>query len=695
MIEVRCPGCGYVQTLSEARFMAIAEDYLTCPHCRAQVPKEWQPPSQESVPEEARHKMLAFSLRIINGGEVNRDMVYALESLVRHYAPVEGTYKALGVGYARLGEMRKAEGFLSRALSESPSDPHVLRCFLRMRLVEENYQEAVKAGRALIAGPGAQVEDEDVAGLILALLGMHRTAEANAVLEAYPHLDRRNPVVKQARRELKRVAHPGLLSFLGMGGSLNRVFKGVTSSTKAVSAASDLPPRPSLATQRRSKQPKLIGNEGHADVEKNRPTAQEKTRFPAVVEYWVYSLRSAVPRWDEIRGRMSQLYPEKKERDEALTMLESFIQKKELSTDHVYRREATTLFTYPDDLIPRNSRRLSDEDRKILSEAQIILRIRLHQSHPSDLNYLVFMTRLAEAVRELTSGVVQDAVSHTLWGTEEWKKRLEATSPADMVTSHVQFEVLDEEGVVWIHSHGMPKFGLPDIELNGIPADLAQPGLSMAILIGETLVKARERGVIHFGSALSIENSPFSFVMDLIPRDNEGHFPAGCLKILPYVSDYDPRASDTFKHVLKVFSSRLRGSRRPGGRTEDEPNVPSSDAGRQAVKERLLEAHREAKARLSAFKKSFQELDQAEASVHAVKVGFPVHGGSYEWMWVTLDLWRGTSLVGHLQNTPLVRQDLQKGCRVELNEQEIFDWVIAADGAIVNGAFTERALPSQ
>jgi uncharacterized protein YegJ (DUF2314 family) len=63
-------------------------------------------------------------------------------------------------------------------------------------------------------------------------------------------------------------------------------------------------------------------------------------------------------------------------------------------------------------------------------------------------------------------------------------------------------------------------------------------------------------------------------------------------------------------------------------------------------------------------------------------------------MWVTLNDWRGTSLVGHLQNTPLVRHDLRKGCRVELNEQEIFDWVIAEEGNIVNGAFTERALPA-
>ena len=123
MIQVRCPECGYIQTLSEERFMSISEDFLHCPHCNAKVPKEWNQQESDSVPEEARHKMLAFSRRILNGGAVAREVVFALESLVRHYGPMEESNKALGLGYAAMGEKSKAEEFLRAARHESPKDP--------------------------------------------------------------------------------------------------------------------------------------------------------------------------------------------------------------------------------------------------------------------------------------------------------------------------------------------------------------------------------------------------------------------------------------------------------------------------------------------------------------------------------------------------------------------------------------------
>ena len=103
MLQVRCPECGYLQTLSEERFLSISDNFLNCPHCNAKVPKEWTPQQEESVPEEVRHKMLAFSKRILNGRDVRLEVVYALESLVRHYGPAEETHKALGIGYALVG----------------------------------------------------------------------------------------------------------------------------------------------------------------------------------------------------------------------------------------------------------------------------------------------------------------------------------------------------------------------------------------------------------------------------------------------------------------------------------------------------------------------------------------------------------------------------------------------------------------
>ena len=147
MIQVRCPECGYLQTLSEERFLSISDDFLNCPHCHSKVPKEWTPTEDESVPEEARHKMLAFSRRILNGGDVGRDVVYALDSLVHHYGPMEESNKALGIGYAALGETKKAEDFLTQARQESPADREIMRSMLGVLVAQDKFQEAVEVGQ--------------------------------------------------------------------------------------------------------------------------------------------------------------------------------------------------------------------------------------------------------------------------------------------------------------------------------------------------------------------------------------------------------------------------------------------------------------------------------------------------------------------------------------------------------------------
>ena len=99
---------------------------------------------------------------------------------------------------------------------------------------------------------------------------------------------------------------------------------------------------------------------------------------------------------------------------------------------------------------------------------------------------------------------------------------------------------------------------------------------------------------------------------------------------------------------------------------------------------------------LAGFKKSFNEADPPRGDIHAVKIGFPVHGDDYEWMWVSLEAWRGASLVGHLENNPLRRKDLRKGSTVHVSEREVFDWaIVSRAGTLLNGAYTEKAQPSQ
>jgi uncharacterized protein YegJ (DUF2314 family)/tetratricopeptide (TPR) repeat protein len=692
MIQVRCPECGYLQTLSEERFLSISDDFLNCPHCHSKVPKEWTPTEGESVPEEARHKMLAFSRRILNGGDVGRDVVYALDSLVHHYGPMEESNKALGIGYAALGETKKAEDFLIQARQESPADREIMRSMLGVLVAQDKFHEAVEVGRALADSRVARLQDEDVARLAVALVGIEKVDEAKALLDSYPNLDPRNALVKQARRELKRSAGLGLRSLFREKGKIHRFLgaagrDGLKSLTER--AKSFIAPPEHVA---RAAEPELDVLERRKKTQAPEPSVPSIKKIQPLLEYWIYAPGSTIPRWEDIRDQLAKQHSRKGDRERAFNLLESALEKNNLTIDYVLKQDAEDLFNYPEELIPLNSRDLDDNDRRNLAEAKMIVRLQLAPADLPHTNYLPFMVMFVEAVRRLTGGIVQDAVSHTLWGTSQWQGH--AQQPLEnLVDSHVQFELLDEDGVVWIHTHGMQKFGLPEMEMEGVPADLASSARATMVLVGETLI-ASSRNRPNPEAPLNIPNTPFLFKLEVRPRDEENHFPVGSLKILPYVSDYDPQSPAAIKHVLTMMHSKV-ASHCNSGRKTDPPAATTSpeltaDIATAAMREKLLKAHKKARTDLPIFKKSFQQANGSHRHVYAVKVGFPAQGGAYEWMWVSLVAWRGQFLVGRLENTPVLRKDLSKGSRVEVSEGEVFDWVISESGEVVEGAYTEQ-----
>jgi len=692
MIQVRCPECGYLQTLSEERFLSISDDFLNCPHCHSKVPKEWTPSESEAVPEEARHKMLAFSRRILNGGDIGRDVVYALDSLVHHYGAMEESNKALGIGYAALGETKKAEDFLGQARQELPTDQQVMRCMLAVLIDQDKFPEAVEVGQALMQAPAARLRDEDVARLALALVGIGAVEEAKGLLDSHPDLDPRNAFVKQARKALKRSAGLGLRAFFGENGTIHRFlggagkegFKSLSDRAKGFIALSEHTgkvSRPESEPLRR--QPERPAPES---------AVHHFKKIKALTEYWIYVPGPTIPRWEDIRDQLAQQHSRKEDKDRAFDFLESALQKELLTIDYVLKQDAKELFDYPEELIPLNSRDLDENDRKNLMEAGMIVRLRLALVDVPHTSYLPFMVMFVEAVRRLTGGLVQDAVSHRLWGTSQWQSHSQRPLE-DLVDSHVQFELLDEDGIIWLHSHGMQKFGLPDIEMEGVPAELAPSARAMMVLVGETLIGSSPKG-LNLDAPLDIPNTPFLFRLEPRPRDEEHHFPLGSMKILPYMSDYDPQSPAAIKHVLTTLHSKVASHCHAGRKTEPPADATSpktsTDALSAAIREKLLLAHKKARTDLPIFKKSFQQAGGSRRHVHAVKVGFSAQGSTYEWMWVSLVAWRGQFLVGHLENTPVLRKDLHKGSRVEISEGEVFDWVITERGEVVEGAYTEQ-----
>ncbi len=354
---------------------------------------------------------------------------------------------------------------------------------------------------------------------------------------------------------------------------------------------------------------------------------------------------------------------------------------------YILRRESEDLFYYPDDLIPCNSRDLSPDDRKVLAEAQMIVRLRLSLPDPVGTDHLIFMAKFVETVRNLADGVVQDAISHILWGKEPWKKHAQNPS-ARLLDSNVLIEILAQDGNAWIHTHGMQKFGIADLEMDEIPEELAAKGRTLIMIAAEVLITSGDQRP-EFPAEIVVPGTEVLMYVEIQAPDSEGHFPAGSLKIRPFQAGSDPREPDSIRRALSDFVLPARSHSSLGRKSEPRDKHHISDRG-ETLRQRLLEAHKRAREEVPLFKTSFQQRTDSDEHVHAVKVGFPTQSGDYEWMWISLDAWRGQSIVGYLENTPVLRKDLAIGSRVQITEGEIFDWVITSSGDVLKGGYTER-----
>jgi uncharacterized protein YegJ (DUF2314 family) len=691
MIQVRCPECGYVQTLSEERFVALKEDFLTCPHCSAKVPKHWDPTTGETVPEETRHKMLAFSRRILNGRNLAAEVVYALEALVRHYGPLEDSDKALGVGYATLGENSKAEEFLVRAGEQAPEDRQVRQGLLQVYVALGKFHEAAEIGKALIDECGSHSNPEDVVRLALAMNGLSRSEDARALLDRFPDLDARNPVVKHAVKEINRTSSRGLRSLFGDKGTIKRLFSGVGKGgllrlghrSGASRATAGHPEDPQVAAG--------SVDSPHGDQQVRQTQSDVLPEVPVVLEYWIYTQHTDIPKWEDIRRMLAGQLPEREEREQTFAFLECLVERDELAIEYILKHDARDLFDYPEEMIPHNAKEFGEEDRRNLLDAAMIVRIRLSLAEPQGLDCLVFMLKFVEAVRSCTSGIVQDAVSHALWGGDPWKAAVE--HGAEMtIESHIQLEILEEGSGVWIHTHGMQKFGLPDLEAEGIPAEWAHAGRKLVIKASEALAAMRESGV-DLRSPIELPGTQVDVAVGFRPQDEEGHFPVGSARLFPYPRHEAATDPDSVRRALELLATPPQAHIQAAedGKHAPVDSAPESpeEARTNELREKLISAHRQARSELPAFKRSFQESRSVPDCVHAVKVGFAVRSGIYEWMWVSLGEWRGGSMMGHLENTPQLRKDLHKGNMVHIQEGEIFDWVITKGGDVHQGAFTE------
>lgn len=275
-------------------------------------------------------------------------------------------------------------------------------------------------------------------------------------------------------------------------------------------------------------------------------------------------------------------------------------------------------------------------------------------------------------------GLIWDSETRELFSPDAWaERRLAAYEGAvPNITNHFTIHAYNTDengnGAIRAITLGLRKFGLPDIVVNDFSWSSNQGIGNLINLTAQTIFEGAnitdddklilnvskikngelrdsfreglsENAVpqleIGFDQAQAEEGDPDNLIMELRFDDFEG---------------------ETLSEKHDTALSALFG-------WEDNFSLVEHN-------EEILAASQRAKAKLDGFRKEF-EKGLPPGDFISLKAPFETPDGENEWMWVEVTSWSGKNVTGLLQNQPYFIPDLQAGAIVNINQDDVFDYI--------------------
>jgi len=271
------------------------------------------------------------------------------------------------------------------------------------------------------------------------------------------------------------------------------------------------------------------------------------------------------------------------------------------------------------------------------------------------------------------------------------------------VVQHINvLQSVNERGLGWTTTTGLTKFGLPNLQIEESPAHLARPlaGILSAVaqrLVGRVLEETA--AATEPPARIFLDRSLILHPADIVRATGQGAGRARGSRPATVGLEYtagipggrEPfitvRPPDGFRGGPSVWAQVLVDALT--GRASDDQIVNVCE---HCTHEGALErAHRRAVNELPSVKERFRK-GLKPGRVLLVKVPFPHGKGGFEYMWVTVTTWRGIRIQGQLTSHPLHRKDLRAGDPIEIDEMEVYDWMVTKPDGSFLGGYTERVL---
>jgi len=182
--------------------------------------------------------------------------------------------------------------------------------------------------------------------------------------------------------------------------------------------------------------------------------------------------------------------------------------------------------------VPVDTEYLEREDRHLLRRsAGRLYTLRCSSPEGKEMEGVLYVVAVADALLELVGGVILDHASQTAWGRSDWKAHVSWTT--FRVADHIRIHSIHdaEETALWMHTHGLVKFGRPELELISVHPGYVTAGGILLHHIAEFMAEGADIGHgntmdIGFGTVAFMDARTFLavFAPDFPDeRDREGH----------------------------------------------------------------------------------------------------------------------------------------------------------------------------
>jgi uncharacterized protein YegJ (DUF2314 family) len=262
---------------------------------------------------------------------------------------------------------------------------------------------------------------------------------------------------------------------------------------------------------------------------------------------------------------------------------------------------------------------------------------------------------------------------------------------------------VNSRGAGWISSTGMSKFGLPNLEVRAVPADLLN--LLVPIVNGvASVLTAETMRQVRTGDH---PENRIELLTDLkLSRDDlartygsERAAPAAVRGWTSIRLHYERSGSQPSGCVIRLEPPASFRGDNPAWLYQLVSDLKETDNNRCYISEdneAMEAAHYRAVSELVAIRNRFQSGLRAGETLF-VKHGFPptTEVGEREYMWVVVNRWAKGRVQGHLANDPYLRRDLHAGSPVDIRDDEIFDWLLSRPDGDYEGGYTLNVLLKQ